>query len=623
MRFVLLSSLLLSACGPEPAAEPVAPVGRVTQDGVSSPVVEEVRGLVERAQRERLPALLDQAQALLDEGGAALEEPELWRARGELELARWRLASQLGGHHDPVAAVGHFERALALRPDDRDSLRGLARALEVSGQRERAIAAAEQVLAIDPGEIGMLILQARSLDGLGEHDRARAVFERALDQAETQGDGARVHVIRAMLGESLAASGQTEQAEALLLDSAQRLASEQRGPDQGPLPSCPYEALGGLYKATGREVAAAEMMVESARLQADSPAAQLLAAEALLSQDDPQGALLYLDRARALHESPQEERLRDQAQRELVAVPSFEPGLEGAVELFLLGRFLSARRALEEAPDDHRAAVLRGFLLTATERYELAAERFGSVLAEHPDDPGALVGLAHLAIVDQDYPETDRCLMRAEEVGALSGQRSDGYPWLVTRMALLGLAWRHGNQAQHERALLAFDSLLARDPDDRLALLGRGNALNALGRLAEAQASLERVLALDPGNRYALSELALLQFNRGNDAQAEQLFQRALEQDAQGYTCPYEGLGMVYLRQGKLDRAQDHFERAIDIDPDIEFRKYNGLARIYIEDGRLDEAEALLRRSVRNYPYDPEAPAMLEEIEALRSADPR
>ncbi len=621
MRLALLPPLLLLACGPEPADGLAGAVEERSHEQPSSGPVEIARALMERAQRERSPALLDEAQVLLDPlREPAAGRPELWRALGDLELARWQLGSELGTPHDPRAAVGHFERALELRPGERDSLRGLARALESSGQPERAIAVAQRLLDQEPGELSMLILQARSQDGLGRHQRALVLFERALAQAEEQGDLPRAHVIRAMLGESLAAAGRLEEAEALLLDSAQRLAAQQRAEGLGALPSCPYEALGGLYKATGRDVAAAEMLVESARLQADSPAAQLLAAEALLEQDDPQGALMFLDRARALHPSTQQERLRSQAEQALERAPAVQPGLEGAVELFLAGRFLPAQRALEAAPDEPRAAVLRGFLLTATQRYQLADERFERVLADRAEDPGALVGRAHLAIVAQDYPAADALLSRAETLGALEAERGDGYPWLVARMALLGRAWWHGNQARPADALRGFEALLARDPDDRLALLGRGNALNALGRLAEAQASLERVLALDPGNRYALSELALLYFNRGEDAEAERLFQRALEQDAQGYTCPYEGLGMVYLRQGELALARDHFERAIDIDPDIEFRKYNGLARIYLDEGRLDEAQALLERSQRNYPYDPEATELLAEIEARRAA---
>ena len=91
-----------------------------------------------------------------------------------------------------------------------------------------------------------------------------------------------------------------------------------------------------------------------------------------------------------------------------------------------------------------------------------------------------------------------------------------------------------------------------------------------------------------------------------------------MEQDSTGYTCPYEGLGLVYLAQGRDDDAEQAFQRAIDIAPNIEYLKYNGLARIYIKRGELDEAERLLRLSMNHAPHDPQAAELLDELQQLR-----
>ena len=184
------------------------------------------------------------------------------------------------------------------------------------------------------------------------------------------------------------------------------------------------------------------------------------------------------------------------------------------------------------------------------------------------------------------------------------------------------MGWVSANTNKHELAMAYFDRVLARAPEDLFALLGKGNSLNALGMLGPAEKYLKRVLALDPDNQYATAELALVKFNRGDDAASEKLFLAALAEEPNRYTCPHEGLGMIYLRAGKLDKARASFDKAIKINPDIEFKKYNGLARIYIKEGKVERARALLRKSIKNYPYDGEARGLLESIKGKPPGSP-
>lgn len=72
---------------------------------------------------------------------------------------------------------------------------------------------------------------------------------------------------------------------------------------------------------------------------------------------------------------------------------------------------------------------------------------------------------------------------------------------------------------------------------------------------------------------------------------------------------------MIYLRAGKLDRAKASFRKAIAINPNIEYRKFNGLARILIREGNHAKARELLRRSIKNYPFDDTARKLLRSIE--------
>ncbi len=80
-------------------------------------------------------------------------------------------------------------------------------------------------------------------------------------------------------------------------------------------------------------------------------------------------------------------------------------------------------------------------------------------------------------------------------------------------------------------------------------------------------------------------------------------------------TCPYEGLGLLYLRQGRTERAKRNLEKAIELAPDIEIHKYTGLAAIYLDEGRLDDARDLIEKAEANNPE----PRPTEKILALRA----
>ena len=107
----------------------------------------------------------------------------------------------------------------------------------------------------------------------------------------------------------------------------------------------------------------------------------------------------------------------------------------------------------------------------------------------------------------------------------------------------------------------------------------------------------------------------MIYFLRGEDALAEFGFRAALSEAPSSYTCPYEGLGLLYLRQGRTPQAVEMLERAIDVNPSIEYRKYDALARIRIGQGALDEAASLLERSLENNPGGTEALELQREIE--------
>jgi tetratricopeptide (TPR) repeat protein len=288
-------------------------------------------------------------------------------------------------------------------------------------------------------------------------------------------------------------------------------------------------------------------------------------------------------------------------------------GHAAAVDAFVTGRTDHLPGWADAPGDDAERWSLRALLLL----HERAYDRVDGLLAAPPVGVTAsevAVVEAHLAIVRHDFVGA---LAAADEAARGVPPGDPARARLLARSVDLAHGWARSNRDEHPAAVGAFGRLVAREPDDLLGLVGLGNSLLALERLDEAEAAFDAVLARDPDNRFALAERAMVHFVRGQDERAEAGFLAAMERAANTYTCPYEGLGLLYMRQGRAGEAERLFERAIEINPTIEYRKYDELARIRIAAGDLRGAEALLKQSLSNHPDGPDAKAMLAEVEGL------
>lgn len=82
---------------------------------------------------------------------------------------------------------------------------------------------------------------------------------------------------------------------------------------------------------------------------------------------------------------------------------------------------------------------------------------------------------------------------------------------------------------QFAAAERAYATALGRWPDDLLALMGRGNALYALGRKRDAASAFRAAVARHPDSGAALNNLAHVLADLGQYAEAERTARRALE----------------------------------------------------------------------------------------------
>lgn len=548
------------------------------------------------------------------------------------EIVRDAVATKNPGSLADAEAL--LRSAIAMRPDQAMAYEFLGAfhmtaaefatdAAEKRSHAKEARTAYENAARIEPNAARHQIAVGRCEAALDNYTQARRLFERALEldaneitllvdlawfdykedrlaEAEPRlreylrrvspGDDP-INEIRAkeFLGRILTRTQREDEARTWLEDSARQYDAWLAKHGNFNYWGCPYQALGKLYSKTGDYDAETDMMVKSAEQEAFRVGMQRDAAIRLYRIGDYERSLAFFDRAVEL-----DGRAEDRLAKALV---------------------LLALRRYEEAE-----GVAREF-------------GSGSTIASWLGLPawlGKAVAEGHLALVRKDFSRARERLASATREFTpgswwFARSRDDEYwstiPFLY-EMGLLGLAWTASNEARHDEAIAWYDRILAEVPGHLLAMLGKGNALAGLQRMDEAEAVFRGVLTHYPDNKYAITELGIIRYNKGELDAAERDFELAVQKDPTGYTCPYEGLGLVYLRRGEDEKAKEYLTKAIEIDPDIEYKKFNALARIYLKEGRIDDAARLLAKSRSNYPHDGEAEELLREIERLRGANP-
>ena len=343
-------------------------------------------------------------------------------------------------------------------------------------------------------------------------------------------------------------------------------------------------------------------------------AAEPFAASAARLRDTPESRALLRNTVTALDFVAQG--LRDQPVDPLPA-----PAWTTALRRFDQGDFAGADDILAALPAEATPTasilVLRGFGDLMRRDVEHAKERFAAAAKADADDRGPAIGRAHLAMAGQDYKGGAALLADIRSLAAQSkfGEASD-YPWILLKMALYGRAWAYAHDGRHKAAIAEFNKLLTRRPNDELALIGKANSLVGSGELQYAKRLLDRVLRRNPRSSHALALLGAVHRDLGDAPAAEAAFKDAIKVGGPALSCPYEGLGLMYLKQGRLDDARTQLDKAIAASPNTDFKKYNGLAKIMIRQKNYAKAGDLLRKSIANYPADNEARKLLATLPA-------
>ena len=353
-------------------------------------------------------------------------------------------------------AEAGYRAALALDPDDAQSLLGLGVALRAGGDMAGALAAQEAALGRAPGNPLVILELARTRHAAGDTAAAIAGLDAAL--AEGPADPT---PFETALAELHAASG-----------DAERAAEIWRGQiEAGRAAPAAYANLGILAQRAGDVARAEAVCLDMAAAFPDSP-----------EPDFRLGALYG-----ALDRWPEAAARYDAALERAPGAPEILRGAANARQMtgegaLAIGYAERLANRVDAEPGDH---FLLGVLLQGEGRTDAAADRYRRTIAVEPDHWPSLNNLAVILTEEGDLDEALRLARRASELAPDEAAATD----------TLGQAMFRAGDPE-ARAVLA--RAVEQDPRGAIYRLHLARAEAAAGDVEAARMQAATALELDP-----------------------------------------------------------------------------------------------------------------------------
>ncbi len=480
-------------------------------------------------------------------------------AQADSATGSYLAARHASNLNDYEFAATYFTRALARDSKNTDLMEQAVLYKVAAGRVRDAVPIARQLVETDSDHrIAQLVLVA-------EHLR-KSEYEKAEERLESFGTDS-FNVITAQLLKGWTAHGAGDE------EKAQEAFAELSGQNLfgyfGRYHSALATAIGGDSKATDEAFSTA--------VGDDKPSVRMAEAYGrFLERDDraDEAAELYgevmatapsdpvlsvaIDRATS-SDAEKPELLVNNAQ-EGVAEAMF--GLAGAFAREDGGVRLSlvyVQLALELNPKMEAARVLLGNVMEAQQRWDSAAETYGSVSKDSPYYRIAQIGRADaLGRVDK----IDEAL---ETLTSLEKDHPEEVSLPIARGDLLRRVERY------EEAGVAYDRAieLTPNPESRHWSLfyARGVCRERTGDWDSAEADLQKALEFRPNQAHVLNYLGYSWIEQGkNLEEAREMIERAVAvRPDDGYIA--DSLGWVQYRLGDFDAAVETMQRAVELNP--------------------------------------------------------
>lgn len=464
-----------------------------------------------------------------------------------------------------------FENVLKISPDLPEALIGLAKYHLGGGDMENAARLSEQAVAKNPKDMESWRFRGDMLRAQGKIEQALAAYDEGL---KIKPDDANLHVVKAhtQIGRGKFAEAKAE------LDAA-------RKSSPGNLGTAYMQAL--LDFSQRNNAAALESLQQVLRVAPEHLPSLLLAGAvhyALGSNEQAEQSLKkYLDKnpdnayARKLLASAQ---LKDgQAQR---AAATLAP-------------------ILRKDTQDVQLLVLAGEIFIRQHDFTSATEYFEKAAALAPKAATVHTGLALAKFSRGD-----------DDVGVTELERAFSLDPKSSQAGLL-LVMAHLKQKEFDKALAAVKVLEREQPDNPLVQNVKGGAYLAKQDVANARASFEKAVSLQPTYFPAVANLARLDLQAKNPEAARKRFETLLEKDKKNMQAQL-ALAELARSRGQSEEARTWLERASNDHPDA-IEPARMLAAYYLQEGDKQKALAYAKQAQSSNPGKSDFVELLAQTE--------
>ncbi|MCA9643903.1 MAG: tetratricopeptide repeat protein [Myxococcales bacterium] len=170
-----------------------------------------------------------------------------------------------------------------------------------------------------------------------------------------------------------------------------------------------------------------------------------------------------------------------------------------------------------------------------------------------------------------------------------------------------------------ETASARFEVALEYNPHFVEALTNLGLVELQRGNFTRARTLLARAKRLNPDVAQPHHGLGVLEERKGRPDIASRHYQEALKVDP-GFAPARANLARLYFNAADFERARSQFKRLTEVDPD-ELLGFTGLCESLLSLGRTAEADAVSRRALSHFGPEPEL-ILLEGRRLLRKGEP-
>ena len=248
------------------------------------------------------------------------------------------------------------------------------------------------------------------------------------------------------------------------------------------------------------------------------------------------------------------------------------------------------RSAMDTAPDDAALRVQLGDLLVQTRRVDLAVPLLEETVRKAPKDLFARQSLARAYLAKRDFANAR---IAAEALKTLKPDAATG--WYIAGLAAQGENKPDEAQKEYEQGLLVQPNAF-----DVITSLARLEA--ARGNVAQAVATAQKAMQLDPKSAAPANLVAELQLGTGQLNPAVETLNRAISL-APTWWVPYRNLALAKYALKDVPGAIAAYQASIKAAPD-QRQPVSELVLLYEERGRFDDAIACYDTWFRQHPKD-------------------